>query len=319
MFRKVNIRLIKTLWRASHYSTSHSEKWISSFGASLGIGSVFIVAFVFQHVGILSDHEITYWLLPCFGATSVLLFAIPHSPFSQPWPVLGGYFFSMVSGELSVHFLDDSQMQAIWGVAMAVLSMCYFRCLHPPGAAATLVPVLSGSSNWYFVFNPVLLGAISLMGMAVVYNAFFSWRRYPMLLAAHKNESGKVSGPKQSAITLNHEDISWALQEMNSIIDITPEDLAVLFELATQHQNQSRPSINNIALHSYYSNGRTGYSWQVFEVIAVTSNVLGQRSVTYRVVAGCDKGYEEELTLHQFLTLVVIPVQLKNGHWIRYM
>jgi len=308
---------LKALLGASHSGGSHSEKWISSVGAGLGIGCFGLLTALLQTSGFLSDVYSANWLAPCFGASCVLLFAIPHSPFSQPWPLTGGYLVSAVAGLLSIHLFEFKIAQAAVALSLSVLLMYYLRCLHPPGGAAALLPILSSPTDWTFIMYPILTGAVCLLVIAVLYNVLMSWRRYPASLSVLKNQNKQNVQLNQSSIALNHEDVNWALQQMDSFIDISPEDLSQLFELAAIHQSQSRPTVSNIASHPYYSNGRTGYAWQVFEVLDVVINVLGQRTVTYRVIAGTNTGFSEELVLPQFLALAVIPVEQMNGNWVR--
>ena len=59
-------------------SVSHREKLISSIGGFLGIFGIFMSSFW------LLDPEVTLLIIPSMGATAVLLFAAPHSAFSQP-------------------------------------------------------------------------------------------------------------------------------------------------------------------------------------------------------------------------------------------
>lgn len=313
----MSVKQLKGLLGATPFVGSHTEKWISVIGATLAIAFFGTVMLVLQKVDLLPVRPTMLWLAPCFGATCVLLFAIPHSPFSQPWPVLAGYLVSAFAGLISVKLVDVKVMQGALAVGLSILLMYYLRCIHPPGGAATLIPVVSDPTGWVFILNPILLGAVCLVWSAIVFNAFFPWRRYPAVLVRNKGTFGSQSQVRQSAIGLTHEDVNWALQNMESFTDISTEDVCQLFELAAEHQSQAKPSISDIASHDFYSNGRIGHAWQVFQVIAVNTNALGQRSVYYRVVDGSNKGYEEDLVLRQFLSLAVIPVQRINGSWLR--
>lgn len=308
---------LKKLFGATPYSGSHLEKWISTLGAAVGIGFFGFVMWTLQSVELMSERMTLLWLAPCFGATCVLLFAIPHSPFSQPWPVLGGYVLSAVAGLLSVQLLDAKVTQGALAVSLSVVLMYYFRCIHPPGGAATMIPVVSDAIDWWFVLNPILIGGTCLIWSSIIFNAFFPWRRYPAALVS--TSVGTRNSPQvgQSSIGLTYEDVSWALQRMESFTDVSAEDLCQLFELATEHQSQYRPSVSDIASHEFYSNGRIGHAWQIYKVVAVSSNTFGQRSVKYRVVEGSNKGFEEEIVLRQFLALAIIPVERVNGNWVR--
>ena len=284
-------------------------------GACVGMGFLGFFVGILQAVDVLPQQTDLLWLAPSFGASCVLLFAIPHSPFSQPWPVLGGYLVSAFAGVASIQLIDSKVLQACVAVGLSVLFMYYLRCVHPPGGAATLLPVVSDHLGWSFIFNPILIGALCLVWAAIVFNAFFPWRRYPAALDRKLMNKQQV----QSAVSarLTHEDLGWALQKMDSFTDISTYDLCQLFELAITHQNQKKPTVTDIASHAYYSNGQIGFAWQVYEVLAVRANTFGQRSVHYRVRAGHNEGQEDEVLLHHFLGMALIPVRQLNGQWIR--
>lgn len=76
-----------------------------------------------------------------------------------------------------------------------------------------------------FAFGPVFLNALAIVGVAVLFNSLFHWRRYP----AARNRA--VSAAIPSADDPTHEDMVRALRSMDSFIDITEEDLARLSHL----------------------------------------------------------------------------------------
>src|SRR5690606_12848512 len=141
---------------------------------------------------------------------------------------------------------------ATTAVALSVLAMHYLRCLHPPGGAAALVPVVNPEQTAEFILNPVLIGALALMSIAVLFNALFAWRRYSVALVPARHRASPLGRNDAPQAALNHEDIAWALQQMDSYIDIYPEDLCRLFELASTHQRSIKPSVRDIAMHGYY-------------------------------------------------------------------
>lgn len=67
--------------------TSHGEKLISALAAGLGIGLT-----VFLSMWLMLDSQIgltgSLLIISSMGASAVLLFAVPHSALSQPWPVI---------------------------------------------------------------------------------------------------------------------------------------------------------------------------------------------------------------------------------------
>ncbi len=50
-------------------------------------------------------------IVASMGASAVLLFAVPHGPLSQPWPVAGGHLISAAVG-VTCYLLIPHQMMA---------------------------------------------------------------------------------------------------------------------------------------------------------------------------------------------------------------
>lgn len=258
-------------------ATDHREKLISALGALLGILTVYWTSHWLDHVGLTL-------MVASMGASAVLLFAVPHGALSQPWPVIGGHVLSAVIGVSCQLLWPDHALTPALAVALAVGAMHYLGCIHPPGGATALAAVIGGPSihalGYGYVWSPVLLNAGSLLIVAVLFNSLFPWRRYPALLAVRHPPEATVSHG------LSHEDFAAAVQQMNSFIDVTPEDLEELFELASRHAEEAGPRPEQIGLGRCYSNGGFGKSWCVREVIDQAPRGHRSDQVIYKVVAG---------------------------------
>ncbi len=66
------------------------ESVIAGVGALLGLSLI----------GLIAQGANTMMLIAPFGATAVLLFSAPNSPFSNPWNIVGGYFISTLIGSI---------------------------------------------------------------------------------------------------------------------------------------------------------------------------------------------------------------------------
>ncbi len=112
------------------------------------------------------------------GATSVLVFGVPHSPLAQPRNVICGNF---IGAFVSVA-LGQSFGSAPWVMAMAVATtivlMKITRTVHPPSGAVALVGVMSEVS-WDFLFAPVLAGSVLIVIWTYVFNNVSPGRSYP--------------------------------------------------------------------------------------------------------------------------------------------
>ena len=147
-------------------------------GSIIGIG---IIAWLarFQFSG--SDYLL---LVGSFGASSVLVYAAPGSPFAQPRNLFGGHFLSALTGVASyLLFQDTPVLAAAFAVATAIAVMQLTCTVHPPGGATALIAVI-GSGNvqqlGFAYVVPIMIGAGILFVTALAsQNLFSSGRRYP--------------------------------------------------------------------------------------------------------------------------------------------
>ena len=208
---------------------------VSFVGGLLAICSVYTVSHAVLGVG----HA--YWLVLSMGASTVLLFGAPHALFSQPWPLIGGHLLSAAAGVASAQWIADPVLAASCAVALAIALMQVFRCIHPPGGATALTAVLGGTSvtslGFGFVLTPVLLNVFVLLLLAIAFNYPFAKRRYPLPL--------HIAEPKQSQSSkLGSADVEYALEQFDVVVDISPDELKAIAELAIQHADQTHTRIN---------------------------------------------------------------------------
>lgn len=156
---------------------NHTDYWLASLGAALSILGVYWGA--------------SYWLtsqdavfmLASMGASAALLFASPHAPLSQPWPVLCGHLLSALVGVSCYRFCPWPWLAPALAAGGAVLLMHYAHCLHPPGAATALAAVLGSDQvhalGYAFLLFPVGVNVLVLLLCALLFNAPFAVRRYP--------------------------------------------------------------------------------------------------------------------------------------------
>ncbi|MGF1741920.1 HPP family protein [Vibrio profundum] len=128
-------------------------------------------------VGILALSELANvtgvpWLMAPFGATCVILFAAPHSPFARPRNVVIGHLITAVIGLVALYLFGRSVLVMSIAVGVSIAAMQYFRIVHPPAGANPLVIILAGRSvvGFEFLVTPVLVGSVMLVGIAFVLN-----------------------------------------------------------------------------------------------------------------------------------------------------
>lgn len=113
-----------------------------------------------------------------FGATSVLIFAVPDSPLAQPRNVIGGNVLSALVSLAILQLLGTSPFVIGLAVSSAIALMQLTRTLHPPGGAIALVVMLT-QPDWKFLLAPTLAGSIIFVLCAVVFNNLAEERTYP--------------------------------------------------------------------------------------------------------------------------------------------
>jgi len=295
-------------------SISHAERLVSALGGFIGIFGVFFLTRYFI------DGPGAALIIASMGASAVLLFAVPHGKLSQPWPLLGGHVISALIGVTIAHFVGDTVLAAGLAVGTAIGAMHYLRCIHPPGGASALASVISGPAvydmGYQFVITPVMLNALFIFLIAIIFNFFFHWRRYPVSMMSHSEPGYETPKNDQAgAINLsmfNDGDLKYAARKMDLVLDITHEDLMRMFALANQHAMGRFVKPENLKLEHYYSNGLYGKDWSVRQIIDESDDV-----VTYRVAAGADRRHQNSCKKVEFTKWARFEVNHVNDQWQR--
>jgi len=149
---------------------SEKEFIISIIGAFIGT----LIASFFSN-SILQAEDMPL-ILASTGASAILIFSLPFSPVSQPWNLVGGHLVSAFVG-VSCYFLIPNELLASsLSIPLAMLSMHYLRCMHPPGGATAITAVVGGSNvhalGYAFVIIPVFVNAIILLSIAMAIATF---------------------------------------------------------------------------------------------------------------------------------------------------
>lgn len=208
-------------------SGTQREKIISSIGGCIGIFAVYAVSSYLLGAAAI-------YIIPSMGASAVLLFAAPHSPLAQPWNLLCGHLVSALAGVLCAQFVTDIGLAAALAVGLAIGAMYYLRCIHPPGGATALAAVIGGTQirdlGFEYLVNPVLLNTLTIFALALLFNWFFDWRRYPACLTA---KTSKTADQHETYAPISHADLVYALSQIDSFIDVSEADLLRIYRLAT--------------------------------------------------------------------------------------
>lgn len=299
--------------------TSHAEKVISALGALVGVVAVCVIA-RFAFPSGLAGSTGGMLVVASMGASAVLLFAIPHGALSQPWPVILGHLVCAFIGVSCQKLFPGHAWTGGLAVGAAVGAMYYLRCIHPPGGGTALAPVIGGADihalGFDYVLLPVATNVLILVAMAIAYNAFFSWRRYPAHLH-RRRQLQPATQPSQRRFELTQEDFWAAMEKLDSYVDITSENLTELLELAKQHAESNSTHPERIESGCHYSNGKLGKAWGVRQVIDAPGEP-GAGAIAYLVVAGEDAGQVGHCTQEAFREWARFEVrQQGNGRWVK--
>ncbi|WP_454840793.1 HPP family protein [Pseudomonas hormoni] len=226
-------------WLPAAINTRPSE-W-SRAAIGMALGTMFSVWLCSQVFGI----EVAQHLIGPLGASAVLLFAVSSGALAQPWSILGGYLSAGVIALLVAHVLGRTLGSACLAAGMALILMCWLRCLHPPAGAVALTLVLADPATIALDWNalaPVMLSASTMLFSALVYNNL-TRIRYPKR-ASEPVAVVPADHPPIDRQAITAEDLKLALAEMEAFFDVTPEDLEQLIHVSELHAK--RRSIGDV-------------------------------------------------------------------------
>lgn len=269
-------------------SVSRTEQLVASLGGFIGITLICVISFHF------TGASGAALIVPSMGASAVLVFAVPHGKLSQPWALIGGNLISAAVGVTSYQFVPDLFVAAGVAVGASIGLMHIFKCIHPPGGATALAAVIGGPAinnlGYEYIISPIFLNVSIIFIIAILFNSFFPWRRYPsasMMRFTDKAQSKNLTTENNPANQVNKPAIEKALADMDLVMDITIEDLQRVIYLSLQHTSQQQLTSQQICLNHFYTNGHHGPQWSVRRIIDESISTDPKKDmVIFRVVEG---------------------------------
>lgn len=133
------------------------ESVIAGAGALVGL----------SFIGLIAEKAHTLLIIAPFGATAVLLFSAPNSPFSRPWNIFGGYIISTIIGTIILLHTSAGWLPVGIGLGLTIMLMHWGRVIHPPAGANFLI-ITQGHLSPYLL-EPLFMGLITLIiiGMGI--------------------------------------------------------------------------------------------------------------------------------------------------------
>ena len=283
-------RLTNWLERARRFlaieldSVSPAEKLVAAIGGTLGITLIAFISYQF------TGASGAALIVPSMGASAVLVFAVPHGKLSQPWPLIGGNLVSAVIGVSCFKLVPDPFLAAGLAVGLAIGVMHLLGCIHPPGGATALAAVIGGpainSLGYSYAITLILLNVTIIFLVAMIFNNFFPWRRYPAA-AMMRFTDQRPAGDMETASVVDKHAIELALADMDLVMDVTTADLQRVIQLSLDHARHQQLAPQQIQLDHFYTNGRHGPEWSVRRIIDESSSTDPKKDmVIYRVVEG---------------------------------
>jgi CBS-domain-containing membrane protein len=118
-------------------------------------------------------------LLGSFGASSLLLFALPEAPLSQPRSVIGGHFLASTIAVLCLAAFGEQWRAIGLATGLGIGAMMATRTVHPPAGSNAIIVFLAKPS-WMLLVGSTVSGAASLVLIAIFYHRVTKRHRYPL-------------------------------------------------------------------------------------------------------------------------------------------
>ena len=199
-------------------------------GALIGLGVTGLIS-----LSPLISRDVGLYLIAPFGATSVLLFAVPNSPLAQPWSAIIGNTVAALVGIVVCLVITDPALRIPAAVGLAIFATILCRSVHPPAGAVAMTVAMTPDAveglGFMFAITPVASGTVLLVFLAAVY-ARLTGRRYPFRQFEEPNKHGTRDAEPMERLGLSEQELTNILQRYRQSFNLGVEDLARLIGAA---------------------------------------------------------------------------------------
>ncbi len=140
----------------------------STLGAVIAISALSYVSMTTQSL----------MLLGSFGASALLLFALPDAPLSQPRSVICGHLSASIIAFACLALFGPQWWAVGLATGLGVGFMMYTRSIHPPAGSNAIIVFLA-KPTWVFLVSSTLVGTVMLVLIAFVYHRTIRQHKYP--------------------------------------------------------------------------------------------------------------------------------------------
>ena len=282
-------------WLGIQRTSGHVEQLVATLGGVVSLVSIGALTYVL--VGL----EGSLAVVPSMGAATVLLFAVPHGPLSQPWALFVGNGVSAVVGVSCAMWVDNLLLASGLAVGFSMGAMHLCRAIHPPGGATALAAVIGGEAlrdlGYGYLWIPVLLNCSLIFFAAVIFNGLFPWRRYPASLIKYQ----KLPSMNVDTESLSAADFERASQDLGYGVDISSEQLQGLYLQAKLLQKKQLAENFTLELGAVYTNDQPGADWAVRQIIDHAAHPdITRELVIYKVLEGPNQHHVDSCSRQAF-------------------
>lgn len=209
---------------------SATEAMRAGLGALIGLG---LTGLFLLSPGV--DLDLGLYLVAPFGASSVLLFAVPNSPLAQPWSAIVGNTVAAFVGVAVCLFVHDAALRIALAVGLTITATILCRAVHPPAGAVAMTAAMSPDAiahlGFWFALAPIAVGTVALVLLATAY-ARLTGRHYPFRQFDDPNRHGTGDRNPTERLGLSEEELTLILERYRQSFNLGVEDLARLIGAA---------------------------------------------------------------------------------------
>ncbi|WP_417271075.1 HPP family protein [Celeribacter sp.] len=211
-------------------SASPREAIRAGFGAFIGLGlagALLLLPF--------ADKSLGFYLVAPFGASAVLLFAVPNSPLAQPWSAIVGNTVAAVVSVAVCLTVADPTLRVALAVGLAIVATILCRAVHPPSGAVAMTAAMSPEAiealGFWFALAPVAAGTTFIVALATIY-ARLTGRHYPIRQFDDPSKQGTLDRNPVERLGLSEEELTELLGRYRQSFNLGVEDFARLLGAA---------------------------------------------------------------------------------------
>jgi CBS-domain-containing membrane protein len=124
------------------------------------------------------SNEYILLMIPTFGASVVLITALPTSPLARPRNIFFGHLISASAGIIIGATMGVTFYTIGIAVGLAILFMMLTDRLHPPAGGNPILVMISGTVLDYNVL-PLAVGVTIILLYSIIFNKIILKREYP--------------------------------------------------------------------------------------------------------------------------------------------